>query len=801
MEAITQDIRYGFRMLLKNRSFTLIAIFALALGIGANTAIFSVVNAVLLRPLPYNDPARIMTVLHQELSPVAPANFFDWREQQSVFESIAAAQYWTANLTGRDRPEQLNGLQLTADMFHLLGVSPALGRTFSDGEDQPGNERVIVLSHGLWQRRFGGDANIINQQITLDGQSYTIIGVMPKEFQFAPFWATRAEMWSPLNLAPRLTDRGGQSLRIFARLKEGVTVGQAQAEMEAISQRLQQQYPDSNTGLKVFVNPLHEAVVGKTRPALLILLGAVCFVLLIACANVANLMMARATARQKEIAVKTALGASRSRIVRQLLTESVMLAIAGGLAGLLLASWGISGLLALSPANLPRAQTITLDGYVLGFTLAISILTGLVFGLVPALQASKLNLNESLKEGGRSSTEGSRRNRVRRLLVVSEIALALVLLVGGGLMIRSFLRLQSVDSGFNPRNVLTMIVSLAGSEHSTGPKRVAFFNQLLERVESLPGVESASAINHLPLVGDIWGLGFTIEGRPAPLPGERPVGVYRIVQPNYFQTMGATLVAGRDFTERDNETSPGTVIINEAMAHRYWPGEDPIGKRIELSGEDSYPREIVAVIKDVKQGDWTAKPRPEFYLPHRQAASPRYLTLVVRTSSAPLQLAAAVQSEVWTIDKNLPVSEVMSFEQAISTSIAEQRFNMLLLGIFAAVALILAVVGIYGVMSYSVTQRTHEIGIRMALGAQSSDVLRMITGQGMALVAIGIGVGLVGAFLLTRLMESLLFGVSVTDPATFIAIPLILAGVALGACFVPARRATKVDPMVALRYE
>ena len=522
---------------------------------------------------------------------------------------------------------------------------------------------------------------------------------MPKEFQFAPFWATRAEMWSPLNLAPRTGDRGGQSLRIFARLKEGVTREQAQAEMEAISQRLEQRHPDTNTGLKVFVDPLHEVVVGKTRPALLILLGAVCFVLLIACANVANLMMARATARQKEIAVKTALGASRGRIVRQLLTESVMLAIAGGVAGLFLASWGISGLLALSPANLPRAQTISLDVYVLCFTLAISILTGLVFGLVPALQASKLNLNESLKEGGRSSTEGRRRNRVRRLLVVSEIALALVLLVGGGLMIRSFLRLQSVDSGFNPRNVLTMIVSLAGSEHSTGPKRAAFFNQLIERVESLPGVESASAINHLPLAGDLWGLGFRIEGHPAPLPGEGPVGVYRIVRPNYFQTMGATLVAGRDFTERDNETANGAVIINEAMARRYWPGEDPLGKRIDLSGEESRPREIVAIIKDVKQGDWAAKPRPEMYLPHLQATSPRYLTLVVRTSSDPLQLASAVQSEVWAIDKNLPVSEIMSFEQAISASIAQQRFNMLLLGIFAAVALLLAVVGIYGVMT------------------------------------------------------------------------------------------------------
>src|ERR1044072_8217212 len=507
---------------------------------------------------------------------------------------MAAAQYWTPNLTGRDRPEHLDALQLTADMFHLLGVNPLLGRTFLAGEDQPGNQHIVVLSYRLWQRRFGGDQSVIGQQVTLDGEGYTVIGVMPPDFQFAPFWATRAEIWSPLNLAPRINDRNGQSLRVFARLKQGVTREQAQAEMDTISARLEQQYPDSNKGLSVSVDPLHEKVVGKTRPALLILLGAVCFVLLIACANVANLMMARATARQKEIAVKTALGASRGRIVRQLLTESVLLALAGGLAGLLLAWWGISGLLALSPANLPRAQTISLDGYVLGFTLAISILTGLVFGLVPALQASKLNLNESLKEGGRSSTAGRRPNRVRRLLVVSEIALALVLLVGGGLMIRSFLRLQSVDSGFNPRNVLTMIVSLAGSEHSTGPKRAAFFNQLLERVESLTGVESASAINHLPLAGDIWGRGFTIEGRPAPRPGEGLCPVNRIVRPNYFSTMGATLVEGRDFTERDNETAPGAVIINEAMARRYWPGEDPLGKGIEVSEANARPREIIA---------------------------------------------------------------------------------------------------------------------------------------------------------------------------------------------------------------
>jgi putative ABC transport system permease protein len=511
-------------------------------------------------------------------------------------------------------------------------------------------------------------------------------------------------------------------------------------------------------------------------------------------------MMAKATARQKEIAVRTALGATRGRIIRQLLTESVMLALAGGAMGLLLAAWGIDALVALSPSNLPRVQTISLDRYVLCFTLAISVLTGVLFGLAPALHASKLDLNEALKEGGRGSTEG-KRSGVRRLLVISEIALALVLLVGGGLMIRSFLRLQSIDPGFNPQNVLTMTVSLAGSEHSTSTKRLVFFDELLGRIESLPGVQSASAINHLPLGGDTWGIGFAIEGRPLPPPGERPGAVYRIVRPRYFQTMGATLLEGRDFTERDNESASGVVIINETFARRHWPNEDPIGKRIRIAIDESGPREIVGVVKDLKQREWTAEPQPEMYLPHSQAAAPRYLTLVVRPNSSPLNLAAAVEGEVWAIDKNLPVSEVRSMEEVIAASIAQQRFNVLLLGIFASVALILAAVGIYGVMSYSVTQRTQEIGIRIALGAQTSDVLKMVVGQVMKLVAIGIGAGLIGAFLLTRLLSSLLYKVSATDPATFAAIALVLTSVALLACYLPARRATKVDPMVALRYE
>ena len=799
MDAFIKDLQYAFRMMLKHRSFTIIAVLAIGLGIGANTAIFSVVNGVLLRPLPYQNPDQLVTILHDPSSPVSPANYLDLKQQATSFETVAAAQVWGPNLTGRDQPEHLRALQLSADMFHLLGINPVLGRTFANGEDQPGNDRVVVLSHRLWQRRFAADENIIGQQLTLDGASYQVVGVMPAEFQFAPFWATNTELWVPLNLGPRINDRNGQSLRVFGRLKPGVSQLQAQSEVATIFSRLEQQYPEPNKGLTLKVDSLHEKVVGKVRSALLILLGAVGFVLLIACANVANLLMTRASARRKEIALRTALGAGRARIARQLLTESVALALIGGAFGLSLGFIGIRMLLRLAPETLPRMQTVGIDFSVLGFTLLLSVLTGLLFGIAPVLQIRKASFNAALKEGGRSSGDGGRRSLGRRALVVSEVALALMLLIGGGLLVRSFATLVSVDPGFNPHNLLTMTISLAGSELKTGEQRAAFFNQLQERVGSLPGVRSASAINHLPLAGDVWTLGFTIEGRPAPQPGENQGAVYRIVRPDYFKTMGATLVNGRDFSARDNDKAPGVVIINESLARRYWPNESPLGKRITVAKDGL--REIIGIVKDTRQGEWVSAAEPEAYLPHLQAPSPRSMSLVVRSDSDPLSLAGAVQSSVWAIDKNLPVSEIRTMDDVVSDAVGSERFNTVLLGLFSAVALILAVVGIYGVLSDSVTARTHEIGVRLALGAQASDVLGMIVRQGMVLVGIGIGLGLFGAYLLTQLLSSLLYQVSTTDRMTFFAIPIALAIVALGACLVPARRATKVDPLVALRYE
>jgi putative ABC transport system permease protein len=801
VEVLLKDVKFGARTLLKSPGFTLVAVLTLAIGIGANTAIFSVVNAVLLRPLPYRDPARLVTVLHDGWKPVAPANFLDWREQSRSFESIAAAQLWSLSMTGRERPEQLSVLQTSAELFQLLGVDASLGRTYAAGEDQPGREHVVVLSHRLWLRSFGGERTVVGRQVTLDGEPYTVVGVMPPDFQFAPFWATHAEAWVPLNLGPRVNDRRGQSLRVFARLKPGVTHEQAQAEMETVSKRLAEQYPRENEGLTVSVDSLHEKAVGKSRPALLVMLGAVGFVLLIACANVANLLLAKAASRRKEIAVRLALGAGRWRVVRQLLTESLMLSLAGGAAGLLLAFWSNSALVSLGQETLPRALTVGLDARILLFTLGLSVLVGLLFGLAPALRSTKTDLIESLKDRSRGSTHDRRQGFIRQLLVVGEIALSLVLLAGGGLMMRSFLRLTSIDPGFEPRGVLTATVPLSGQRYSTDEQRAAFFQRLTAQLSALPGVKSASAINHLPLGGDVWTLGFTVEGRPESQAAERPSAVYRVVCPEYFRTFGAVLLKGRDFSEHDGPSSPDVVIINEAFARRQWPGEEPLGRRIKVNGGGSNTREVIGVVRDLKQGEWASESKPEMYLPHAQAASPRSMTLVIRATSDPSVLGPDVRREVWAIDKDLPVSHVISMEEVVAESVGQQRFNTLLIGLFAAAALVLSAVGVYSVMSHTVAERTHEIGVRMALGARSRDVLGMVIRQGLMLTLAGLALGLAGALALTRVLVSILYEVSATDPLVFGAVVAALTFTALLACYVPARRATKVDPLMALRYE
>ncbi|MDQ3803874.1 MAG: ABC transporter permease [Acidobacteriota bacterium] len=807
-----QDLRYGLRTLLKNPGFTAVAVIALALGIGANSAIFSVVNAVLLRPLPYRDPDRLVMVWEENTKAGYPrdtpaaANYIDWRDQNQVFEGMAAIADVSFNLTGAGEPERLDGRRVSASLFPLLGVEPHLGRAFLPEEDQPGANRVAVLSHGLWQRRFGADANIAGKPLTLNGESYEVVGVMPPHFQFP---SREDELWVPIAFTPQeAASRGRHYLQVLARLKPGVTLGQAQAEMSTIAARLQQQYPEQNTNLGATVTPLHEHVVGDIRPALLVLLGAVGFVLLVACANVANLLLARAAVRQKEIAVRVALGASRLRLVRQFLTESVLLAALGGGLGLLLSVWGVSLLKTFIPENISQARAVAVDARVLGFTVLVSLLTGLIFGLAPAVQASNFNLNETLKEGGRDSAAGSRGNRIRALLVVAEVAVSLVLLIGAGLLINSFLRLRNVDPGFRADNLLTMSIELPQQKYPDPARRAAFYTELVSRIEALPGVKSAAVTNWIPLVFQGDSIGFSIEGRPDPAPGQgrRPTVVTRVVHPHYFRTMGIQLLRGREFGEQDRVESPTVAVISETMARRHWPGEDPTGKRITPGPATSTDPDdwvtIVGVVKDVRQFELGAEPKPQMYVSYAQGWSffaPRHL--VVSTAVEPLSLAATVRKTVWEIDKDQPVSDIRTMEEVLSESLARQRFSMLLLGIFAAVALALAAVGIYGVMSYAVAQRTHEIGIRMALGAQRGDVLKLAVGQGLKLVLIGVALGLAAAFALTRVMASLLFGVSATDPATLVTISLVLIGVAVLASYIPARRAAKVDPMIALRYE
>lgn len=819
MNTFWHDLRYGARVLTKKPGFTVIAVITLALGIGATTAIFSVVNGVLLRPLEYHEPQQIVTLLNNGRGPVSPANFLDFRAQTRSFERMAAAEAWGGILAGTDKPEEIGGLRMGEGLFELLGVPALVGRALQPEDFKPGKDHVLVLSHKLWNRAFGGDPGIVGRPVTLSGESYIVVGVMPPQFRFPPFWSTRAEMWAPLDLRDRATSRGGSSLRVFARLKPDASVAQAQSEVDAVNRRLSQAYPDANAGINVRVDPMNEKVVGNVRLALLVLSGAVGFVLLIACANVACLLLAQAATRQKETAVRVALGASRWRILRQLLTESLLLSLCGAVAGILVAVWGVDLLTTLMAGNttsfsvrLPRLSEIKVDATAFAFTLGVSLLTSVLFGLAPALGASKPDLNQVLKESWRGTTGG--RRRLRETLVVAELALALVMLIGAGLLMNSFLKLQSVDPGFNPRNVLAMTTSVAGNSQYVGPEREAFYRQLTERLSALPGVESASAINHLPLAGDRWGRALTIEGRPLPPPGHGIEVAFRVSRPDYFQTMGIPLRAGRDFTERDRPDAPGVIIINETLARRHWPDEDPIGRRVTLDDprDPSQPVEwltVVGVVKDVKQESWVDEPSNEIYVPFQQSggffrSTARHyasMTIVVRTKVEPRSLAEAAQDTVRSFDRDLPVSNVVTMDQVIADSLWQPRFNLQLIGFFAGVALLLAAVGLYGMMSYSIAQRTHEVGLRMALGAQQSDVIKLVLTQGIKLTLAGVTLGLFASIALTRLMSNLLYGVSATDPTTFATIAIVLMGVAVIACLVPARRATKVDPMVALRYE
>ncbi|MEK6405678.1 MAG: ABC transporter permease [Acidobacteriota bacterium] len=823
MESFLQDIRYSIRSLIKTPGFAAVAVIVLALGIGANTAIFTVVNAVLLRPLPYPGSDQLVMLwetnprfqIGVDTLPVTHGNFMDWREQNSVFEYVSALGVGRWNLTGMGEPERISGASVSLNFFRLMGTEPKLGRAFRDDEEKPGAGKVVVISNALWQHRFAGEPDVIGRTMTLDGESYTVIGVAPEGFQFPranelPFFvgvSTQTDLWRPMTLGDDFVNkkRANHQLSVMAKLRSGVTREQAQSEMTAIAERLEQSYPDSNQGIGVKVVPLNEQVIGNVRVALLVLMGAVALVLLIACANVANLLLARSAARQKEIAIRTALGASRGRIVRQLLTEALLLSMTAAVGGTLLSLWGIKAMLSLSltmSANLPRAHEISVDVRVLGFAVAIALLTSVLFGLTPALHASKINLSESLKEGSRGLAGGQRSNHVRSVLVISEVALSLVLLIGAGLMIKSLASLLKVDPGFKPDSTLTMQISLLGSRYPSAKQQIAFFQDVTHRVETLPGIQSVGLISSAPLSGGVYAGGFSIEGRVATSESDDLVADRRMISPEYFNALGIPLLEGRGFTDRDDQTSPGVVIVSESWARRFLPNETPLDKRIKLGGRDSTRPwlSIVGIAGDVRDTALESDARPCVYLPYPQFPSSS-MTLVVRAAFDPKLLISGIRDEVWAVDKDQPLTDVKTMDQHVADSVSPRRFNAMLLGIFASLALVLASVGIYGVMAYSVTQRTHEIGIRVALGAQSSHVIKLVVGRGTALVLTGVAIGLAGALALTRVMTSLLYGVSATDPMTFAVVSLVPVAFALLASYIPARRATKVDPMIALRCE
>ncbi len=811
LDTFLKDVRYGWRGLIKHPGFTAIVIVTLALGIGASTAIFSVVNSVMLRRLPYRTADRIVAI--QELNSVGRQgqvtgpNFLDWRAQNTVFEHLAAIKITNANLTLADQAERIDLAQTSANFFDVFGVGPQLGRLFVSGDEQAGHAPVVVLSDTLWRRRFGADPGVLGREVSLDGSTYSVIGIAPTNFQYP----NKTEAWlPPLKLAPELnpgiepTQRRGMGyLSAIALLKPGVTVEQAASEMETITARLRQQYPESNNQRFNRVVSLQEHLIGKSETMLKLLFGAVMFVLLIACANVANLLLASAASRSREMAIRSALGASRLRVMRQLLTESTMLALAGGALGLLLSSYGVVAITKLLPKDFPRLNEIGMDWRVFAFTLGASLLTGFLFGFAPALHFSRVDVQDAMKDTSRSTAGSARHTRLRHALIVAEVALSVVLLAGAGLLFRSFMRLQAVDAGFTPQQVLTARLSPAGPQFQNDDDLIRFYEQVLERTRAIPGVQSAGAINTLPLSPGPT-TGFRIEGRPVVSIDKWPHTNFRNVSPDYFRTMNIPVLKGRAFAPQDDSNAPPRLMINQALAQRDFPDEDPVGKRIAFGspGQNNQPvwYEIIGVTANVRSLELREEAPPELYFTSKQSLF-QNMALVIRSTVEPESLVPSLRQAVAEVDRTVPVSQVRTMEHIVSESVTQPKFNLFLLALFSGIALLLSVAGIYGVTAYTVTQRTHELGIRLALGAQVGDVLRMILGQGMVVIGTGIVIGLLAAFGLMRLMSSLLFGVSATDPFTFAGITVVLIAAGLLACYLPARRATKVDPLEALRYE
>jgi putative ABC transport system permease protein len=802
MTSLLKDLRFGLRTLLKRPGFTLVTVLTLALGIGANTAIFSVVDAVLLRPLPFKDADRLVIVYETTKAEarafVSVPNLRDYRDASRSFESFASFVPQSVNLTGTGEPERVVGAFATSSFFHVLGVTASRGRVLLPEDDAEGGGLVAVLGYEFWRRRFGADPGVVGRTLTLNGEPYTVVGVMPEGFDFSgsmPDVLMPAQKWPNYKVA-----RAAHNSWVVARMKPGATREAAEEELRRLARGLEEAYPEDNRGRTVTVVGLHEQIVEDIRPALLVLLGAVALILLIACANIANLLLARGAARQKEVALRAALGASRARLLRQLLTETLLLALAGGVAGVVLAQWGVDALLALSPTSLPAPQGVHVDARMLGFSLALSLLTGLVFGIVPALQLSKADVNTNLKEGGGGAVgEGRGRAGLRGAFVVSQVALSLVLLVGAGLLLNSFYRLLRVSPGFDPHNLLTMEYRVPKNRYPKGEQQWAFHREVVERAGRVPGVESAAVIRGLPFSGNGGSITYAVPERPAPPRGQEPKALENAVDPNYLSTVGLPLIRGRNFNEHDTTDSPPVVLVNRTMAETLWPGEDPLGKRLEFPDVKTMAT-VVGVVGDAKQYDIAEQQRPQVYTAYAQ--NPHiFATLVVRSAVEPLSLTESVKKAVWSVDPEQPVWRVRTLEATLAQNVADRRFILSLMACFALLAVLLTALGLYGVISYSVAQRTHEIGVRMALGAQRRDVLRLVLRQGMLLTALGVVCGLGAAFALTRLMAGLLYGVSAADPLTYAGVALLLGAVALVSCLLPARRATKVDPMVALRYE